>query len=187
MIQVEGLELIRGGRRLLQDAELRVPDGHKVGLIGANGCGKSSLMALLRGVANPDNGAVTIPKNWRVGWVAQETPALDTPAISYVLQGDNEYQAIQHQLSEAEQAQDGHAIAALHDKLATIDGYSIQARAATILHGLGFPDSQLNQPVKTFSGGWRMRLNLAQALIARADLLLLDEPTNHLDLSLIHI
>lgn len=182
MIQVEQLELIRGGRRLLQDAELRVPDGHKVGLVGANGCGKSSLMALLRGTATADNGSVYLPQGWRIGWVAQETPALDTPAISYVLEGDVEYQQIQHQLSEAEQAQDGHTIAVLHDKLATIDGYSIQARAATILHGLGFRDEQLNEPVRTFSGGWRMRLNLAQALIARADLLLLDEPTNHLDL-----
>ena len=119
---------------------------------------------------------------WALAWVNQETPALDCRAIDYVIQGDREYTRLQQALQQANAENDGNAIATLHSRLETIDAWTIEARAGELLHGLGFTQAELEQPVKAFSGGWRMRLNLAQALICRSDLLLLDEPTNHLDL-----
>ncbi|RUO23413.1 ABC transporter ATP-binding protein [Aliidiomarina iranensis] len=185
MIQADNLSLIRGGQQLLKGAQFSIFPGHRIGLVGANGSGKSSLFALIRGELKEDDGQIQIPTGWRIASVAQETPALATPAIDYVISGDAEYTQIKAQLDEAEVNGDGHAIASLHGKLEAIGGYHIEARAAMLLAGLGFSQEQLHAPVKSFSGGWRMRLNLAQALIARSDLLLLDEPTNHLDLDAI--
>lgn len=182
MIQCQNLDLSRGTKQLLSQASLHLPDGHKVGLVGANGCGKSSLFAMLLGSLESDQGEIQITPGWRIGHVAQETPALPIPAIEYVIAGDTEYSQVAKALAEAEQAHDGTAQAELHAKMAAIDGYSIYARAGAMLSGLGFSAEQQQHPVSAFSGGWRMRLNLAQALICRADLLLLDEPTNHLDL-----
>ncbi|WP_194756176.1 ATP-binding cassette domain-containing protein [Aliidiomarina indica] len=185
MIQADGLSLIRGGQHLLLNAQFTIFPGHRVGLVGANGAGKSSLFALFRGELKEDAGQLSIPSAWRIASVAQETPALDTPARDYVIQGDSEYTQTRAALDAAERNNDGDAIARCHGKLDAIGGYHIHARAAQLLIGLGFTQAQLEHPVRSFSGGWRMRLNLAQALIARADLLLLDEPTNHLDLDAI--
>ncbi len=182
MIQLTDIQLIRGGNILLDQANLTIFPNHKVGLVGENGCGKSSLFSMLMGKVQPDEGDLSIPKDWEIASVAQETPALDRTAIEYVIDGDVEYRTIEQQLVEAEEAHQGELIATLHQKLDAIHGYSINARAGELLSGLGFSAEQLNSPVKSFSGGWRMRLNLAQALLCRSDLLLLDEPTNHLDL-----
>ena len=185
MIQAENLQLLRGHKMLLQNSKFTIFPGQRVGLVGANGTGKSSLFALIRGELREDQGSLQVPSQWRIASVAQETPALDTPAQDYVIEGDTEYLAVAETLAKAEAAENGERIAQLHERLDTISGYQVAARAATLLHGLGFTPEQIRQPVRSFSGGWRMRLNLAQALIARADLLLLDEPTNHLDLDTI--
>ncbi len=182
MIQFRTLTLTRGARELITDASVQIHTGWRVGLTGANGSGKSSVFALLRGELHAERGDCDLPVAWRIASVAQETPALDTPAIAYVLDGDTELRALEHALGDAETAHAGEKIAELHARLDDIGGYSAPARAAALLAGLGFSDAEFTRPVREFSGGWRMRLNLAQALIARADLLLLDEPTNHLDL-----
>jgi ATP-binding cassette subfamily F protein 3 len=182
MIQFSDLSLMRGSKMLLQETNAVVYPGHKAGLIGANGCGKSSLFALIRNELHPDHGDCTIPKDWQVVSVAQETPAVSRSAVDYVVDGDRRYRALQKELAEAETAHQGEQIAILHGQLETVGAYDIEARAATILAGLGFASDAINKKVTEFSGGWRMRLNLAQALLCRSDLLLLDEPTNHLDL-----
>lgn len=185
MISIRGMALMRGGNVLLQNTDITIFPGHHVGVVGRNGTGKSSLFALLRGELQVEQGECDVPKQWRIASVKQETPGLDQAALDYVLDGDTELRALEDQLKQAEEQDDGHAIGRLHDQLATIGAYEAPARAASLLAGLGFSDEQFQQPVKAFSGGWRMRLNLAQALIARADLLLLDEPTNHLDVDAI--
>ena len=182
MIEIKNLTLQRGLKVLLDQAALSLAPGRRVGLIGKNGSGKSSLFALLKGKITADKGDVSIPKHWKTAAVAQETPALDMSALDYVLQGDGELQLFQTALHEAETKNDGMKQAEYHAKLEEIDAYSAPARAAKLLSGLGFSQEEHGRPVKSFSGGWRMRLNLAQALMCRADLLLLDEPTNHLDL-----
>ena len=182
MIEIKNLTLQRGLKVLLEQAALSLAPGRRVGLIGKNGSGKSSLFALLKGEITADKGNVSIPKHWKTATVAQETPALDISALDYVLQGDGELQLFQTALHEAEAKNDGMKQAEYHAKLEEIDAYSAPARAAKLLSGLGFSQEEHSRPVKSFSGGWRMRLNLAQALMCRADLLLLDEPTNHLDL-----
>ena len=182
MIVFNNISLKRGQTELLENATATINPKQKVGLVGKNGCGKSSLFALLKKELMPEGGEVTYPSNWRVSWVNQETPALDIPAIDYVIQGDREYCRLQQELNEANERNDGHAIARIHGQLETLDAWTIQSRAASLLHGLGFNQEEIAQPVKSFSGGWRMRLNLAQALLCPSDLLLLDEPTNHLDL-----
>jgi ATP-binding cassette subfamily F protein 3 len=188
MLRLSNLTLARGSKRLLEGASLTVHPGHKVGLIGANGSGKSSLFALLRGELAPDAGDVALPPAWVIAHVAQETPAVTAPAIDYVLDGDAELRQVQRALRHAEAAADidphagGERIAELHHRFEVIGGYSARARAAALLAGLGFGAAHQSDPVASFSGGWRMRLNLAQALMCRSDLLLLDEPTNHLDL-----
>jgi len=184
MLRLDHVTLARGANRLIEDASLTVHVGHKVGIVGPNGCGKSTLFALLRGELQPESGNIAMPPRWTIAHVAQETPAVETPAIEFVMDGDPELRAVERALRDAEQdhAADGHAIAELHHRLEAIDGYAARARAAMLLAGLGFADARHTDPVASFSGGWRMRLNLAQALMARSDLLLLDEPTNHLDL-----
>ncbi|MHA6312886.1 ABC transporter ATP-binding protein [Pantoea sp. USHLN298] len=182
MIVFSALQIRRGIRVLLDNATATINPGQKVGLVGKNGCGKSTLLSLLKGEITSDAGSVTFPSNWALAWVNQETPALGKPALEYVIDGDREYRQLEAELADANQRDDGNAIALLHGKLDAVQAWSIHARAASLLHGLGFSQEQLQRPVSDFSGGWRMRLNLAQALICRSDLLLLDEPTNHLDL-----
>ncbi|WP_269935925.1 ABC transporter ATP-binding protein [Serratia liquefaciens] len=182
MIVFSSLQIRRGTRVLLDNATATVNPGQKVGLVGKNGCGKSTLLALLKGEMAADGGSYTFPGNWALAWVNQETPALDVPALEYVIDGDREFRQLEADLQLANDKNDGHAIATLHGKLDAIDAWTIRSRAASLLHGLGFSNEQLLNPVRAFSGGWRMRLNLAQALVCRSDLLLLDEPTNHLDL-----
>ena len=182
MIQFKQLTLVRGLKILIQGATLQLHPGHKVGLTGANGAGKSSLFALLRGEMQLEAGDLDMPSSWVIAHVAQETPALAMPAIEFVLDGDAELRQIEAALAAAETSHQGELIAELHHRLLDIEGYSAKARAAELLSGLGFSQANLQQAVATFSGGWRVRLNLARALMCRSDLLLLDEPTNHLDL-----
>lgn len=182
MIQFKNISLARGAKPLIIEASFQLHPGQKIGLTGANGTGKSSLFALLRGELHQEQGDFEIPQHWVIAHVAQETPALDLSAIDFTLDGDAELRQVQMALTEAEAAHDGVRVAELHQKLGDIDGYAAQSRAATLLDGLGFSQSELTRPVKDFSGGWRMRLNLARALMCRSDVLLLDEPTNHLDL-----
>ena len=185
MIRLQNLTLQRGPQRLLDGAELTLHPGQKAGLIGANGAGKSSLFALLRGELGADGGDCLLPPDWRIAHMRQEIETLERQAVDYVLDGDQHLRSVQQQLGVAEAAHDGHAIARLHLELDNANGYSADARARKLLAGLGFSNAQMDQPVADFSGGWRMRLNLAQALMCPSDLLLLDEPTNHLDLDAI--
>jgi ATP-binding cassette subfamily F protein 3 len=182
MLKFTDLSLRRGPRLLFEQAGFTIYPGHKVGLTGSNGCGKSSLFALLRGELHADAGDFSVPPKWVIAHVAQETPAIERSAIDYVLDGDVELREVEAALESAVMADDGHQQGELHAQLEAIDGYTARSRAARLLHGLGFKLGQEEQAVTTFSGGWRMRLNLAQALMCRSDLLLLDEPTNHLDL-----
>lgn len=182
MIEIKNLSLQRGNKQLLNNASLTIYPGQRIGLIGKNGTGKSSLFALIEGKISHDSGDIRLPKHWQLATVKQETPALDIPALDYVLQGDSELQLLQQLLQQAEDDDDGFKQAEYHARLDEIGAYSAPARAAKLLNGLGFSQQEQQQPVKSFSGGWRMRLNLAQALMCRTDLLLLDEPTNHLDL-----
>lgn len=185
MIRLQSLTLQRGPQRLLEDAELTLHAGQKAGLIGANGAGKSSLFALLLGELTPDSGDCLLPADWRIAHMRQEIDTLDRIAVDYVLDGDLRLREVQRLLAEAEAAQDGAAQARMHSELDSADGYTADARARKLLAGLGFTNEQMDKPVADFSGGWRMRLNLAQALMCPSDLLLLDEPTNHLDLDAI--
>ncbi|MBL8510846.1 MAG: ATP-binding cassette domain-containing protein [Betaproteobacteria bacterium] len=183
MIRLTHLTLARGPKRLLEDVSLTLFPGHRVGLIGPNGCGKSSLFALLRGELHQDSGEIDMPARWVIAHVAQETPASQQSALDYALDGDRELRDIEAALRAAETGDtDGEKLAELHAQYEHIGGYAARARAAALLSGLGFDPTAQAQPVSTFSGGWRMRLNLSQALMCRSDLLLLDEPTNHLDL-----
>ncbi|MCQ6256337.1 ATP-binding cassette domain-containing protein [Pseudomonas sp. Q11] len=185
MIRLQNLTLQRGPQRLLEDAELTLHAGHKAGLIGANGAGKSSLFALLRGELHPDSGDCLLPADWRIAHMRQEVDTLERLAVDYVLDGDLRLRQVQRDLAAAEAAHDGAAQARLHSELDSADGYTADARARKLLAGLGFTNEQMDREVGAFSGGWRMRLNLAQALMCPSDLLLLDEPTNHLDLDAI--
>ena len=182
MIEIKNLTLQRGLKVLLNQASATITPRQRIGLIGKNGTGKSSLFALLKNEITHDSGEISIPKNWKLAAVSQETPALDISALDYVLQGDADLQRLQAALQRAEAENSGALIADYHAQLEEIDAYTAPARAAKLLSGLGFSQEEHAKPVKAFSGGWRMRLNLAQALMCRADLLLLDEPTNHLDL-----
>ncbi len=188
MIRLQSLSLMRGTKVLFDAADLTINPGEKVGLIGANGSGKSTLFAMLRDELHPDGGSIDFPKAWRVAHVAQETPALDRSAIDYAIDGDAQLRQLESELDALEtqgSAADGHRIAELHALLADADAYTVRSRAEQLLTGLGFTLTQMTQPVSSFSGGWRMRLNLAQALMCPSELLLLDEPTNHLDLDAI--
>ncbi|QIZ77847.1 ATP-binding cassette domain-containing protein [Ferrimonas lipolytica] len=182
MITLDNVQLIRGGKRLLDNASLTVFPGHKVALVGANGAGKSSLFALLQGEYGVDAGNCQLPKDWRMASVAQETPGLDTSAIDYVLDGDSRYRQLEQELHDAQEDGNGDRIGHAHEAFEAYHGYQVGATAAELLNGLGFEQEAQGRPVRSFSGGWRMRLNLARALLIPSDLLLLDEPTNHLDL-----
>ena len=185
MIRLSQVTLRRGTKVLLEGADVNLNPGDKIGLIGPNGSGKTSLFALLRGELHADQGEVDYPARWRVAYVAQETPALDRPALEYAIDGDTTLRRLEQELAAAEAADDGHLMGELHAALADGGVYTVRSRAERLLHGLGFTHEQMNEPVAAFSGGWRMRLNLAQALMCPSDLLLLDEPTNHLDLDAI--
>jgi ATP-binding cassette subfamily F protein 3 len=182
MLNFTNVTLRRGPRVLFAGASFTIHAGNRVGVTGANGTGKSSLFAMLRDELHADVGEVSMPPNLTVAHVAQETPALDRAAIDYVLDGDTGLRAIEAAIRQVEASGDGHRLAKLHADLDHAGGYTAESRAATLLHGLGFRPGEERRSVNEFSGGWRMRLNLAQALMCRSDLLLLDEPTNHLDL-----
>jgi ATP-binding cassette subfamily F protein 3 len=182
MLQATALGLHRGTKRLFGDADFRIHPGDRVGVTGANGTGKSSLFALILGELQADGGGLSMPPDWVISHVAQETPAVAQSALDFVLDGDGELRRVQAELAEAERRNDGERLGMLHARLETMDGYTAVHRAGRLLHGLGFRSVDYNRPVAEFSGGWRVRLNLARALMCRSDLLLLDEPTNHLDL-----
>lgn len=182
MIYINNLEVMRGNNTLLNNACATIYPHKRVGLIGRNGCGKSTLFALIKKEILPENGDINIPSSWVISSVAQETPGLEESALDYVIDGDKQYRALEKELKAAEKANDGMKAASLHMELENIQAYTINSRAGRLLLGLGFSTADFTKPTKEFSGGWRMRLNLAQALICRSDLLLLDEPTNHLDL-----
>src|SRR6266849_1513154 len=185
MIRLSQVTLRRGAKTLLEAADVSLNPGDRIGLIGANGSGKSSLFALLRGELHADRGEVDYPARWRVAYVAQETPALERTALDYAIDGDTTLRRLERELVAAEAADDGHLLGELHAAMGDADAYTARSRAEQLLHGLGFSHEQMGEPVASFSGGWRMRLNLAQALMCPSDLLLLDEPTNHLDLDAI--
>jgi ATP-binding cassette subfamily F protein 3 len=189
MIRFQQVTLARGVKPLLDNVDLTLNPGDKIGLIGANGAGKSSLFAILRGELHADQGNIDFPSKWRMAYVAQETPALDRPAVEYAIDGDVTLRRLEAELAaaeaEPESAENGNRIGELHGALADADAYTVRSRAEQLLLGLGFSLEQMERPVASFSGGWRMRLNLAQALMCPSDLLLLDEPTNHLDLDAI--
>ena len=182
MILLRDLSYARGGDPLVQNASLQLHPGWKIGLVGANGCGKSSLFALLRGGLHQESGDLELPASWTIAHVGQDTPALPDAALDFVLDGDAELRRIEQDMEAAEASHDGDLIGALHARYAEIDGYSAKARAAELMSGLGFSHADFTRAVSEFSGGWRVRLNLGRALMCRSDLLLLDEPTNHLDL-----
>jgi ATP-binding cassette subfamily F protein 3 len=182
LIRFSQLTLRRGAKVLLEQADLALNPGDHAGLIGPNGSGKTSLFALLRDELHADKGDVELPKHWRIAHVAQETPALERSAVEYAIDGDTKLRALQEELEETH---DGNRIAELHAALGDADVYTVKPRAEALLLGLGFKSDELDRPVSSFSGGWRMRLNLAQALMTPSEVLLLDEPTNHLDLDAI--
>ena len=185
VIRIESLSLQLGTKPLFERASATINPGEKAGLVGANGSGKSTLFALLRGILHADGGDVSVPAGWRIAHVAQETPAVERSALDYVLDGDTRLREVEACIAAAQRAHDGHAEAEAHAAFGDADGYTAPSRASTLLLGLGFSLTETQQPVASFSGGWRMRLNLAQALMCPSDLLLLDEPTNHLDLDAI--
>ena len=182
MIRLQQVNLHLGTKTILQQADLTVHDGHKLAVVGANGAGKSTLFKLLLGQLSLDQGELAIPKNWRIAHMAQEVAASSQTALDYVLDGHHQFREIESSIAKAEQEGDDHGLARLHGEFELIHGYEVPHIGKTMLAGLGFTDAQMSEPVSAFSGGWRMRLNLAKALIMPSDLLLLDEPTNHLDL-----
>ena len=182
MLKITDLSLRRGSRLLLENVELDVYPGQRMGLTGANGSGKSSLFAVIAGRLDADQGKVTLPRGTLITEVLQETPNSTCTAIDYVIDGDQSFRSLELKIAQAELDDNGSLLATLHSQMDDIDGFRVSARAGQLLHGLGFTATEQSQSVDTFSGGWRMRLNLARALMTRADLLLLDEPTNHLDL-----
>ncbi len=183
MIAFRNFALRRGERLLLSNVDLALHAGWRVGVVGRNGTGKSSLFAAIRGEVEADRGDVDVPARVRIASVAQETPSLPDPAIDFVLGGDDVVAAVIRAEAEANAREDWEAVADAHQKLAELGGYDAEARAGRLLHGLGFPAETHRRPVSSFSGGWRVRLNLARALMMPSDLLLLDEPTNHLDVN----
>ena len=182
MLRFDNITLRRGSRVLLNDANFSIHPGWRVGLTGRNGTGKSSLLALLSDELSLDSGAFSRPQDWVLAHVRQETPSLARSVLDHALDGDAEFRRLEAALAKAEQAHDATRLAELHDRMQVIGGYAAAARGAELLHGLGFAPGDELKTLNEFSGGWRMRANLVQALMSRSDLLLLDEPTNHLDL-----
>ena len=185
MINLNNVSLHLGQKLLFDNVNLTIFDRQKIGLIGANGCGKSSFFKLLTGEYQADGGQINIPKDLRLAHLTQDIPPLAQSALDYVIDGDRTLRQVEKALLIAEQKNDDQQLILLHEKYAAIDGYTAPARAAKLLHGLGFDSAEQKKFVKDFSGGWRTRLNLAQTLMCPADILLLDEPTNHLDLDAI--
>jgi ATP-binding cassette subfamily F protein 3 len=185
MLNLQNISLQLGNKILFKDASLLIFANYKVGLIGENGCGKSTLFSIIRQEIAPDKGEYNAPGHLAIAYLSQETPAETMSALEYVVKGDKELVALQHDIANAELNDDHERLAVLHTRLYDIDGYTASARAAQLLDGLGFSSAEHAKAVYTFSGGWRMRLNLAQTLMMRSELLLLDEPTNHLDLDAI--
>ena len=186
MIRFDDLTIRRGPRVLFAGAAFSIFRGEKVGITGENGSGKSSLLALVRGELAPDAGHFEMPSNLETAYVSQEIEATDQPALDFVLDGDAALRAIERRIADMEAGEhDGVKLATLHTQYAAAGGYDARSRAAQLMHGLGFATADETRPVRDFSGGWRVRLNVAKALMCRSDLLLLDEPTNHLDLDAI--
>lgn len=182
MIKLDSVSLQRGSKILLDHASAVFHTGQKIALVGGNGTGKSSLFQMLLGKLSSDSGNLNIPSQWRIAHMAQEVATSDRPALEYIIDGDSELRRIEEALKKAEAQEQHQHIASLHEQLDNIDGYNAKVRAEQLLLGLGFKLSDSTKPANSFSGGWRIRLNLAQALMSASDLLLLDEPTNHLDL-----
>ncbi|MGH8675622.1 MAG: ATP-binding cassette domain-containing protein, partial [Burkholderiales bacterium] len=182
MILLRNLALSRGPHRLFEGASLALERGWKIGLVGANGSGKTSLLGLLAGEFASDAGECSVHPGTRIARIEQEAPALERRALDYLLDADAPLRAAEAAIADAERDGDGHRIAEAHERYAHAGGYTAQARAAAILAGLGFSHADGARAVREFSGGYRMRLNLGRALVRPSDLLLLDEPTNHLDL-----
>jgi ATP-binding cassette subfamily F protein 3 len=182
MLALSNIALRRGRKVLIQDASLQIHAGQRMGVIGANGCGKSSLFAMFLGALEPDDGELTLDPRLEIAHVAQENPCGSGSAVDFVMDGDHELRQVQAAIAEGEAAADTPDLHVLYERMEAIDGFTAESRASRLLHGLGFAAGDYRSTVDSFSGGWRMRLNLARALMCRSDILLLDEPTNHLDL-----
>ena len=182
MLNFSNLALRRSATLLFEAVDIKIYPGQKLGITGANGCGKSTLFALIRGRLSADQGELSLPQHWAVAAVEQETRLSERIALEYVMDGDEELRQVEARLADAERKSEPMSIASCHERLQEIDGYQAESRAARLLAGLGFSEGDIRKPLDSFSGGWIMRLNLARALMCRSDLLLLDEPTNHLDL-----
>ena len=185
MLKFTDLTVRRGPRVLFAGASFSLFRGEKIAITGENGSGKSTLLELVRGVVHPDAGSFEMPSNLVMAHVSQEIDATDQPAIEFVLDGDPELRAIEAQIAEATARDDGAKLGTLYARYGEVGGYDARARAAQLMHGLGFEPDEDERPIRTFSGGWRVRINVARALMCRSDLLLLDEPTNHLDIDAI--
>ena len=182
MLALSNISLRRGPKVLIENASFQAHAGQRIGVIGPNGCGKSSLFAMFLGELDPDDGELVLDPRYQIAHVAQESPRGSGSAVDYVMDGDPELRQVQAAIAEGEAAADTPDLHVLYERMEAIDGFTAESRASRLLHGLGFAADDYNNPVNSFSGGWRMRLNLARALMCRSDILLLDEPTNHLDL-----
>ena len=182
MLALSNISLRRGSRVLVEDASFQAHAGHRIGVIGPNGCGKSSLFAMFLGELEPDAGELVLDPRYEIAHVAQESPTGSNAAVDYVMDGDRELRQVQAAIARSEASAETSDLHLLYEQMEAIDGFTAESRASRLLHGLGFAPDDYNNPVSSFSGGWRMRLNLARALMCRSDILLLDEPTNHLDL-----
>ena len=182
MLALSNINLRRGPRVLVEDASFQVHAGQRVGVIGPNGCGKSSLFSMIMGELEPDAGELVLDPRYEIAHVAQESPRGSGSAVDWVMDGDRGLREVQAAIAEGEAAADAPDLHVLYERMEAIDGFTAESRASRLLHGLGFSPDEYDKPVDSFSGGWRMRLNLARALMCRSDILLLDEPTNHLDL-----
>jgi ATP-binding cassette subfamily F protein 3 len=182
MLALSNISLRRGSKVLIENATFQAHAGQRIGVIGPNGCGKSSMFAMFLGELEPDDGELVLDSRYQIAHVAQESPRGSGSAVDYVMDGDSELRQVQAAIAEGEAAADPPDLHVLYERMEAIDGFTAESRASRLLHGLGFAADDYSNPVDSFSGGWRMRLNLARALMCRSDILLLDEPTNHLDL-----